>query len=158
MARPLLLRSPIHNLQFSTIPMTTMTLFFGILSVLSVISVISFLCGTRKMKRRMKYVTETEEGTTRSKENKVISKLNSNLSSRALSMVKMLSWRKVQAQEEEEYEEGVDYSDQDEEVLWRKNILMGERCRPIDFSGKILCDSEGNFLPDLPHKNEYNQH
>lgn len=104
-----------------------------------------------------RYMTETEEAsaTTRSKESKFVSKLNSNLSNRALSMVKMLSWRKVRAEEEEE-EEG-DYSDQDEEALWRKNILMGERCRPIDFSGKIVYDSEGNVISGLSHKNEHHQ-
>lgn len=148
MARPLL-TYPIHNLPFSISSMH-ITLFFVLLSVLSVIS---FLCGTRKMRR---YRTETEEATTtRSKESKFVSKLNSNLNNRALSMVKMLSWRKVQAEEEED-EEG-DYSDQDEDALWRKNILMGERCRPIDFSGKVVYDSEGNVLPDLSHQNEHHQ-
>ncbi|CAL0315715.1 unnamed protein product [Lupinus luteus] len=106
------------------------------------------------MKKKM-YQSETEESTTGSKESKLISKLHSKLSSRVLSMVKLLSWRKVQA--ETHYDEE-DYSDQDEQVLWRKNILMGERCRPIDFSGKILYDSKGNMLPDLSHQNEHQQH
>ncbi|CAL0307643.1 unnamed protein product [Lupinus luteus] len=142
MARPLVLTSLIHNLQFSSIP-----LFFVVLAMLlSVFSVISFLCGTRKMKEYKTY--ETKETSTGSKETKLVSKLNSNLSSRALSMLKMVSWRKVKPEDEE------DYVDPDEEVLWRKNILMGERCRPIDFSDKILYDSEGNVLHNLSNQNE----
>ncbi|KAK8928515.1 hypothetical protein KSP39_PZI017170 [Platanthera zijinensis] len=35
-----------------------------------------------------------------------------------------------------------------EGVLWKKQILKGERCRPLVFSGNILFDSEGNRLPD----------
>ncbi|OIW04454.1 hypothetical protein TanjilG_32646 [Lupinus angustifolius] len=107
------------------------------------------------MKKKKKYQTETEESTTGSKESKLISKLHSKLSSRVLSMVKLLSWRKVQA--ETRYDEE-DYDDEDEQVLWRKNILMGERCRPIDFSGKILYDSKGNMLSDLSHQNEHQHH
>lgn len=65
-------------------------------------------------------------------------------------MVKMISWRKAQAEGEgeEEEEEVDDYSD---EAVWRKTIMMGERCRPLDFSGKIVYDSQGNLLADLPH-------
>ncbi|CAL9199331.1 unnamed protein product, partial [Musa hybrid cultivar] len=44
-----------------------------------------------------------------------------------------------------------------EEALWRKSIIMGERCRPLVFSGQILYDSQGNQLPNLaplkPSKN-----
>ncbi|CAL9180097.1 unnamed protein product [Musa hybrid cultivar] len=36
-----------------------------------------------------------------------------------------------------------------EEALWRKSIIMGERCRPLVFSGQILYDSQGNQLPNL---------
>lgn len=59
-------------------------------------------------------------------------------------MVKMISWRKAQAEGEEE-EDDDDYSD---EAVWRKRIMLGERCRPLDFSGKIVYDSQGNLLAD----------
>ncbi|XP_027368492.1 uncharacterized protein LOC113874467 [Abrus precatorius] len=135
MARPLL-PSLMHNLPFSS--SMPMSLFFVLLAIFCVFSVITFLCGSGKLK---KLHTETEEKPTRSKEHKLISKLNSNLGNKTLSMVKMLSWKKVQSEGEEEG----DYDDQDEEeALWRKNILMGERCRPLNFSGKIEHDSEGN--------------
>ena len=63
-------------------------------------------------------------------------------------MVKMISWRKEQAEGEEDDHDVDDYSD---EAVWRKTIMMGERCRPLDFSDKIVYDSQGNLLADLPH-------
>lgn len=36
-----------------------------------------------------------------------------------------------------------------EVVMWKKKILKGERCKPLDFSGKILYDSEGNRLREI---------
>ncbi|KAK7385691.1 hypothetical protein VNO78_31490 [Psophocarpus tetragonolobus] len=116
MARPLLF-SPFPFLLFSS--SMHITLFFVILAILCVFSVITFLCGSDKLKK-LHIEAEKSAATT--------STTNSKLSNRALSMVKMLSWRKVQ--------EG-DYTDHDEEALWRKNILMGEKCRPLNFSGKF---------------------
>ncbi|KAF8779254.1 hypothetical protein HU200_002934 [Digitaria exilis] len=37
-----------------------------------------------------------------------------------------------------------------EAELWRKEILMGERCQPLDFSGAIYYDAEGRRLPQPP--------
>lgn len=34
--------------------------------------------------------------------------------------------------------------------LWQKSILMGDKCRPPEFSGAIYYDSYGNQLPELP--------
>ena len=65
-------------------------------------------------------------------------------------MVKMISWRKVQAEGEEEVEYGDENDDDSDEAVWRKTIIKGERCRPLDFSGKIVYDSQGNLLSDLP--------
>lgn len=47
-------------------------------------------------------------------------------------MGKMISWKR---EEEVELEE--------EEAVWKKRILKGERCRPLDFSGRMVYDSEG---------------
>lgn len=104
-------------------------------------SVTNFLCGSNKHKRfeRKKNIGEVRKPS----ERKLLSKINSNLGSKAqLIMVKMISWRKVEAEEDEEEE---DYEESDE-AIWRKTIIKGERCRPLDFSGKILYDSEGNLL------------
>ncbi|KAJ0042301.1 hypothetical protein Pint_18632 [Pistacia integerrima] len=57
-------------------------------------------------------------------------------------MVKMISWRKVQDEDDED------------EAVWKRSIIMGERCRPLEFSGKILYDSEGNLLPDSDSSNK----
>uniref|UniRef100_A0A0D9VK45 Uncharacterized protein n=1 Tax=Leersia perrieri TaxID=77586 RepID=A0A0D9VK45_9ORYZ len=37
-----------------------------------------------------------------------------------------------------------------EDGVWRKEILMGERCQPLDFSGVIYYDAEGRRLEQPP--------
>ncbi|GKC47768.1 hypothetical protein Tco_1065490 [Tanacetum coccineum] len=37
-----------------------------------------------------------------------------------------------------------------EDGLWRKEILMGDKCQPLDFSGVIYYDKDGNLLNELP--------
>ncbi|PAN07870.1 hypothetical protein PAHAL_1G369200 [Panicum hallii] len=34
--------------------------------------------------------------------------------------------------------------------VWRKEIMMGERCQPLDFSGVIYYDAEGRRLAQPP--------
>ncbi|KAL6994936.1 hypothetical protein U1Q18_005072, partial [Sarracenia purpurea var. burkii] len=46
-----------------------------------------------------------------------------------------------------EIDAGKDFSDSG---LWQRNILMGDKCQPLDFSGVIYYDSKGNQLPELP--------
>jgi hypothetical protein len=41
---------------------------------------------------------------------------------------------------------------EDEEAVWRKAIIMGEKCRPLQFSGHIAFDSDGNQLPPAVKK------
>ncbi|CAL4948835.1 unnamed protein product [Urochloa decumbens] len=48
-----------------------------------------------------------------------------------------------------------EYSDdesggEEEGGLWRRAILMGERCKPLDFPGAIHYDSSGRRLPAAP--------
>ncbi|KAL9246217.1 hypothetical protein vseg_019780 [Gypsophila vaccaria] len=38
----------------------------------------------------------------------------------------------------------------DEGGLWRKNILMGEKCQPLEYSGVIYYDNNGNRTADIP--------
>ncbi|EOY03997.1 hypothetical protein QUC31_017473 [Theobroma cacao] len=135
MARSLLIVSlALQNPSFSPVPVNFL---FAILSVFSVFSITVFLCASHK-NRGFQRQKNNEESM--SSERKLLSKMNSNLGSKAQLMVKMISWRKRQAEEEEDYN-GSD------EAVWRKTIIMGERCRPLDFSGKILYDSQGNLLP-----------
>ncbi|CAO2198652.1 unnamed protein product [Urochloa humidicola] len=35
---------------------------------------------------------------------------------------------------------------EEEEALWKKTIIMGDKCRPLEFSGHIAYDSDGNPL------------
>ncbi|CAI8604084.1 unnamed protein product [Vicia faba] len=39
---------------------------------------------------------------------------------------------------------------EDDKCLWKKTILMGEKCQPLEFSGAIFYDSEGNQLSEPP--------
>lgn len=39
---------------------------------------------------------------------------------------------------------------EDERCLWKKTILMGEKCQPLEFSGAIFYDSKGNQLSEPP--------
>ncbi|KGN57848.1 hypothetical protein Csa_010872 [Cucumis sativus] len=135
------LSHPLHLLFFST------HFSFLILStsvILSIFALLIFLCTSSRKSNK------SQQG-----RNNFVSKMNSNISSRAISMAKMISWRKVEAAEEEEEEEeergsgGCDFIDKDEEEeVWRKTIIRGERCRPLEFSGKIDYDSDGNLLCD----------
>ncbi|XXG74347.1 hypothetical protein AAC387_Pa07g3089 [Persea americana] len=34
--------------------------------------------------------------------------------------------------------------------LWQRDILMGEKCQPLDFSGAIYYDNQGKRLTGLP--------
>jgi hypothetical protein len=37
--------------------------------------------------------------------------------------------------------------DDDADALWRRGILMGRRCQPLDFPGAIHYDSHGRRIP-----------
>jgi len=43
----------------------------------------------------------------------------------------------------------------DEEALWKKTIILGDKCRPLQFSGHIAHDSDGN--PMLPQPSAINK-
>lgn len=53
-------------------------------------------------------------------------------------LVLMMSWKKVQ--------DDVEDDDDDGSAVWKKTIIKGEKCGPLDFSGRILYDSKGNLL------------
>ena len=37
-----------------------------------------------------------------------------------------------------------------EDGLWQKNILMGEKCQPLEFSGVIYYDNNGHKISQIP--------
>ncbi|KAL0431379.1 UNVERIFIED_CONTAM: hypothetical protein Sradi_0763900 [Sesamum radiatum] len=130
--------------------------FFVVLTaVISVFSVVMFLCGAHKGALKSSR-SRGEKRTVRlgGKKKPVMEKMKSSLSSKALLMAKMISWRKVEdVGEAEEYcyreGEGEEEEEEGEDgVVWKKTIIKGEKCRPLDFSGRILYDNDGNLLPD----------
>ncbi|KAL8111115.1 uncharacterized protein LOC141674936 [Apium graveolens] len=40
--------------------------------------------------------------------------------------------------------------DDEDGGVWRRTILMGDKCEPLDFSGVIYYDSDGNKLSEAP--------
>lgn len=107
----------------------------------SLVSMISHLRGSHARKRSDS--TSEEKGSISGCEKKVLKKFSSNISSKTHHMIiKMTSWRK---------KDGVGFNDDDDDdddAIWRKGIIMGGRCQPLDFSGKILYDCDGNLLPN----------
>ncbi|KAK7391428.1 hypothetical protein VNO78_19844 [Psophocarpus tetragonolobus] len=39
---------------------------------------------------------------------------------------------------------------EEDRCLWKKTILIGQKCKPLEFSGVIFYDSEGNNLSEPP--------
>lgn len=114
------------------------------IGVVSLLSIVALLCGSEKANKIRR---RRQEKTVRLGYKTPVKRLQSSVSSKALLLAKMISWRKVQNDGEEEDENNC-WDDDDEEAVWRKTIMKGEKCRPLDFSGKILYDSDGNLIPD----------
>ncbi|KAL1553276.1 hypothetical protein AAHA92_13972 [Salvia divinorum] len=141
MARP----SP-NSMQHQFTSFTPLGSFVALAAVFSVFAAVIFLCGAHhgmiaSVMGREK--TKTKTKTVRlggEKQKKGMEKMKSSLSSKALLMSTMVSWRKVDNCGVEDEEE--------DDVVWKKTIIRGDKCRPIDFSGKILYDSDGNLLPE----------
>uniref|UniRef100_A0A6N2K883 Transmembrane protein n=1 Tax=Salix viminalis TaxID=40686 RepID=A0A6N2K883_SALVM len=140
MARPLLAMQ--NHLFLSDIPIISN--FIAFIAVLGVFSLVSFLCASHHRAGKSHRQRDGESLASQSSEKRLLSKINSDIREKAHSMVKMISWRKL------EQDEGCD--DDGSEEIWRRSIIMGERCRPLDFSGKIMYDSEGNLVPDFSTK------
>ncbi|KAL0378007.1 UNVERIFIED_CONTAM: hypothetical protein Sradi_3106200 [Sesamum radiatum] len=119
-----------------------LTFLIVLTAVFSVFSAVTFLCGSRGEEKK----TVTFGG----KSNKlVVKKMEGSLSSKALLMAKMISWRKVQDDVggAEDSDAGGDGED-DDDAVWKKRINERRKCRPLNFSGRISYDSDGNLLPE----------
>ncbi|KAF8030637.1 hypothetical protein BT93_E2928 [Corymbia citriodora subsp. variegata] len=136
MARPMPRPSvPIKTLVPFSVP--SLTFIFLLISILSILSILAFLCASH---HKSKKSTKSSVSVPHSSEKKLVSRLNSSISSKALLMAKMMSWKKTEGSGEE------DDGEDSDEALWRKTIMRGERCQPLDFSGKIEYDSEGKIV------------
>jgi hypothetical protein len=74
--------------------------------------------------------------------------LLASLSGKAAAVARMVSWNKRSPPPEAEWSS--DDGAEDEEALWKKAIIMGDKCRLLEFSGQIAYDSDGNRLPPPP--------
>lgn len=104
---------------------------------MSIALILRILCGSHKFTKprpRKKKIARVGRGD----QKKLMAKLQSNVSNKALKMAKMISWRKAQDHDEDDNE-----ICDDEDVLWKRVIIKGERCKPLEFSGKNLYDSDG---------------
>lgn len=146
MARPIIRYSTMHGFLYSSKPINA-TVLFPLIGMLSMFSIVAFLCLHKKNKKLSQRQKEENNTSFQSRDTSLVSKLNSNIKSKALSMSKMISWRKVQVEEQDNKEiDGIEKESDDE--VWRKTIIRGERCRPLEFSGKIEYDSHGNLVSD----------
>ncbi|XP_009607571.1 uncharacterized protein [Nicotiana tomentosiformis] len=118
----------------------SITYFVTVLLVFAIISMVAFLCGVGAHKREKEKKKSVQLGG-----KKPVGRLESNISStKALLMAKMISWRKEQDEDDNQPKENWE----DENALWKRTIIKGEKCRPLDFSGKISYDAKGNMVLD----------
>ncbi|KAJ6370895.1 hypothetical protein OIU77_001412 [Salix suchowensis] len=95
--------------------------FIAFIAVLGVFSAVTFLCASHHRARKSHGQRDGESVASVSSEKRLFSKINSDhIREKAHSMVKMISWRKLE-------------QDEDRDEIWRRSIIMGERCRPLDF-------------------------
>lgn len=111
---------------------------------MSIVSFATIFCGSHKFTKSRRRKEQKLARERRGGQKKIMAKLQSNInSSKAQLMAKMISWRKVQDHGGDE-----NGSRDDEDALWKRTIIMGERCKPLEFSGRILYDSDGQAVPE----------
>ncbi|XP_030550863.1 uncharacterized protein LOC115755551 [Rhodamnia argentea] len=114
------------------------------------ISVVALVALCAKRNRRIPKVQEKEPATTRVARKRPLASprhLVGAISNKANASA-------ITTKGNAEYEIGGDHDKgsegSEEGGLWRKAILMGDKCRPPEFSGAIYYDSHGNQLPEPP--------
>ena len=93
--------------------------------------------------RRLHHLRPRDDGAAASFSSRAIVPFLGGGVRKALSSSSSKSKRRRKAEDDElsfEWEDGV----------WRKEIMMGERCQPLDFSGAIYYDAEGRRLEHPP--------
>lgn len=78
--------------------------------------------------------------------------LSATLSGIGGKAARMVSWnrRSPSGSSDDDEEAVAALGPEDDEAVWRKAIIMGDKCRPLQFSGHIAFDSDGNQLPPPP--------
>ncbi|KAM7279371.1 hypothetical protein ACFE04_006505 [Oxalis oulophora] len=72
-------------------------------------------------------------------------KLFTNVSNKAMTLVHRKHHNKKKGFNDSSLEE-----DDEEYGVWQREILMGDKCEPLDFSGVIYYDGHGKQLHELP--------
>ncbi|KAL8117908.1 hypothetical protein AgCh_015699 [Apium graveolens] len=143
------------HIKVQFLPTPTITFFIVLLSIFSVVT---FLCATHNFKGSQQGKGELKTVRLGGDEKKGLSKLQSKISSKALLMLKMASRKKLQDhEEEEERRKGREYAaddDADEAAVWKRTIIMGEKCRPLEFSAEIKYDSHGEPSQGVDNLNQ----
>ncbi|KAL8034404.1 hypothetical protein ABFX02_12G026200 [Erythranthe guttata] len=151
MVRPLPEITTLHMQKLRFLP-APVTFFIAVAAVFSLFTMASFLCGSHGENKNHRKTVRLGGGGGGNKTAAVVEKIKGRLSGgkAVLMAARMISWRKVQDEREDVGEEfGVDCGEEDEnDAVWKKGIMKGEKCRPLDFSGKILYDCDGNLLQD----------
>lgn len=123
MARLLHHRGPITLLSITSTSGTTA--IFVIVAVLALCSIVSFLCATHE-----RFKSNNKIGRRGGSARKLTAGI-SDIGSRAyVKMGKLISWKREEEVVELEEEEVVEL--EEEEAVWKKTILKGERCRPLE--------------------------
>ncbi|CAH9094633.1 unnamed protein product [Cuscuta epithymum] len=89
----------------------------------------TFFCHSNRASRKESSRKEKKSERFGEKKKRMI--IVSSIRCKALLMAKMISWRKVVAE------------DGDDGAVWKRNIVKGQKCQPWDFSGQISYDSNG---------------
>lgn len=141
MARPLLSSwRPSMQHMLCSLPAALTSNFLAFTVIFTVFSAVIFMCGGHAGLMNSVMGKEKRK-TVRLGGEKKKKMIKSSFSSKALLMI---SWRKVD--NDNDNDQQVD--DDQDGVVWKKTIIKGEKCRPLDFSGKILYDAHGNLLSD----------
>nr|CAD1834214.1 unnamed protein product [Ananas comosus var. bracteatus] len=69
---------------------------------------------------------------------------------RGVSTVPFFDKRRAKSADGDEESSKVGDEFDDDDGVWRRTILMGEKCQPLDFSGAIHYDCYGRQLEDCP--------
>ncbi|KAG2596143.1 uncharacterized protein LOC120706222 [Panicum virgatum] len=76
----------------------------------------------------------------------------SGIGVKAAAVAKMVSWnrRSPPASAGWSSDDDDEVAAEEEDALWKKTIIMGGKCRPLESSGHIAYDSDGNPLQPPP--------
>ncbi|KAK9742542.1 hypothetical protein RND81_03G180300 [Saponaria officinalis] len=129
-----------------------------IIATLSIISLVMYLCASHDSQKE---VASTMKRKLTTSKKHLLSSFNhaNNASYKALS--KMILCRKSVSHNQHDYNEinhsnvdkNVEDGYEEEEAVWKKRIIKGGKCRPLNFPGIIEYDYDGNLTP--LHKPNY---